>query len=176
MLTQIRAVPGATAASQAEAVSGQGWWEDSGFTIIEHPPLPRGSGLDALNRWVDPQYFSTMGIPILRGRTLDPAKRVKDADEIVISQAFAQKFFPNEDPLGKHLKSDGRTLEIVGIVGDTRFDIGEPPMPMKYFSLYSGDQNGGMLVIRSTQDVETLELPVQRAIQNIDRDLPVANV
>jgi putative ABC transport system permease protein len=47
---------------------------------------------------------------------------------------------------------------------------------MKYFSLYSGDQNSGTLVIRSSQDVETLALPVQRVIQNIDRDLPVANV
>jgi putative ABC transport system permease protein len=64
----------------------------------------------------------------------------------------------------------------VGIVGDTRFQISTPPLPMKYFSLYSGDENGGELVIRSDRDVETLALPVQRVIQNLDRDLPVANV
>lgn len=176
MLAQIRAVPGVSAASMTEAVPGQGWYEDSGFSIVEHPPLPVGSTLDALNRWVDPQYFTAMGIPILRGRTLDAARRLGDANEIVVSEALARKFFPNEDPLGKHLKTDGRTLEIVGVVGDTRYEIGELPIPMKYFSVYSGDQNSGTLVIRSHQDVETLALPIQRVIESLDHDLPVANV
>jgi hypothetical protein len=72
--------------------------EDSGFTIVEHPSIPRGSGLDALSRWVDPQYFNTIGIPILRGRTLDPSKRLEHADEIVISQAFVEKVFPGRRP------------------------------------------------------------------------------
>jgi predicted permease len=176
MLTQIRAVPGVTAAAMSEALPGQGWYEDSGFTIIEHPPLPQGSAPDALNRWIDPDYFSAMGIPILRGRTLDPSLRIDRANEIVISRSFARKFFPDEDAIGKHLGTDGRTLQIVGIVGDTLYAIGEEAMPTKYFSVYSGEQNSGMLVIRSNQDVETLALPVQRVIQSVDHDLPVANV
>jgi predicted permease len=176
MLAQVRAVPGVTAAGFVEALPSQGYWEDSGFEIKEHPPQPTGSDLFAINRWADPTYFATIGIPILRGRTFDPTLRLESANEVVISESFAHAYFPNEDPLGKHIETVGRTLEVVGIVGDTRFQISTPPLPMKYFSLYSGDENGGELVIRSDRDVETLALPVQRVIQNLDRDLPVANV
>jgi putative ABC transport system permease protein len=176
LLTQLCAVPGVTAAGFVEAVPGQGYWEDSGFTIVEHPPLAPGTGNYAINRWADPGYFASMGIPILRGRTFDATRRLDQANEVVISQAFAQKYFPSEDPIGKHLKTVGRTMEIVGIVGDTRYEIGKPPLSMKYFSLYSGENNGGTLVIRSNKDAETLALPVQRVIQNLDHDLPVSDV
>jgi predicted permease len=176
ILTRVRAVPGVSSAGMVEAVPGQGYWEDTGFTIVEHPPLPPGAGQVALNRWADPQYFSAIGIPIVRGRTFDPSLRLDRANQVIISQSFVKTFFPGEDPIGKHLRTNEHTDEIVGVVGDTRYDIGENPLPMKYFSVYSGDQNSGELVIRSSQDVSVLAVPIQRAIQDIDHDLPVANI
>jgi putative ABC transport system permease protein len=158
------------------AVPGQGWWEDDGFSIVEHPPLPKGTANDALSRTADPGYFTVMGIPILRGRTFNQNLRLDQANEIIISDGLAKKYFPNEEPLGKHLKTNDKTYTIIGVVGDTRYEIGEEPMPMKYFSLNDGRQNYGTLVIRSRHDVEQLALPVQRAIQDMDRDLPVADV
>jgi putative ABC transport system permease protein len=176
LLERVRALPGVEAAGFVEAVPGQGYWEDSGFTIAEHPPLPQGTGLFALNRWADSRYFAAMGIPILRGRIFDPSLRLDQAREIAISESFAEQFFPGEEPLGKHLHTNGKDYVIVGIVGDTRYTIGEQPLPMKYFSLSSGEQNGGTLVIRSSRDVEQFALPVQRIIAGLDHDLPVSNV
>jgi MacB-like periplasmic core domain len=107
-----------------EAVPGQGYWEDSGFTIVEHPPLPQGKGLFALNRTADPGYFAAMGIPILRGRTFGSNQRLEQANEVIVSQQFVQQHFPGEEPLGKHLRTYGEDGKdnwvIVGVVGDTR--------------------------------------------------------
>jgi predicted permease len=178
LLGRVRALPGVEAAGFVQAVPGQGYWGDGGFSIVEHPPLPAGQTVLAPYRWADPGYFQAMGIPILRGHTFDAGRTLAQADQIVISQMFARQYFPGEDPLGKHLKVDDRIGEIVGIVGDTRYEISEQPRPMEYFPLYSGNMNNGTLVIRSAagHDVDQLALPVQRIVQSLDRDMPVSDV
>lgn len=176
LLPRLRAIPGVDAVGLVTAVPGQGYWEDSSFTIVEHPPLPKGTGVWALNRTADSGYFAAMGIPFLRGRTFNDSLRLDQANEIIISETFAKKYFPGEEPLGKHLHTDEKTYTIVGVVGDTRYVIGEPPKEMKYYPLNEGRQNYGTLVIRSQRDVEQLALPVQRVIQEMDHDLPVSYV
>jgi putative ABC transport system permease protein len=146
------------------------------FSIVEHPPLPQGSGLSALSRSADPKYFGAMGIPILRGRTFDGGKRLDAANEVIISQSFANQYFPNEDPLGRHLRTRGQNAVIVGIVGDIRYAIGETPRPMQYYPLDAGVENVGTLVIRSTHDPEQFALPVQRIVSEMDPDLPISDV
>jgi len=176
LLDRVRALPGVDAAGFATVVPGQGWGSDRTFTIVEHPPLPQGSGLTALYRWADPKYFGAMGIPILRGRTFDGGKRLDAANEAVISQSFASQYFPGEDPLGKHLRARGQNAVIVGIVGDTRYAIGETPRPVQYYPLDAGVETVGTLVIRSRHDLEQFALPVQRIVSEKDRDLPVSDV
>jgi predicted permease len=175
LLDRVRALPGVDAAGFVTAVPGQGYGMDWTFSIVEHPLLPQGSGLSAISRWADPKYFGAMGIPILRGRTFD-GKRLDAANETIISQSFASQYFPGEDPLGKHLRVRGHNAVIVGIVGDTRYAIGETPRPMQYYSLDAGIENVGTLVIRSSHNLEQFALPVQRIVSEMDRDLPVSDV
>src|SRR3984885_16181363 len=146
------------------------------FSIVEHPPLPQGGGQLALSRWADPKYFHAVGIPILRGRTFNAGKRLDAANEVVISQSFASQYFPGEDPLGRHLRVRGQNAVIVGIVGDTRYAIGEIPRPVQYYPLDAGIENVGTLVVRSRHDLEQFALPVQRIVSEMDRDLPVSDV
>ena len=176
LLDRVRALPGVDAAGFATFVPGQGYQMDWSFSIVEHPPLPQGSGLFALSRWADPKYFNAMGIPILRGRTFDAGKRLDAADEVVISQSFAGQFFPGEDPLDRHIRVRGKDFVIVGIVGDTRYDIGEIPRPVQYYPLDAGVENVGTLVIRSTHNLEQFALPVQCIVSEMDHDLPVSDV
>ncbi|WP_263358702.1 ABC transporter permease [Acidicapsa ligni] len=177
LLDRVRALSGVTAAGFADAVPGQGYWGDTGFKVVEHPPLPIGRGLFAIDRSVDPGYFAAIGIPLLRGHGLDPSKRLNLANEVVISKLFADRYLPNEDPLNKHLITlDGHLFTIVGIVGDTRYSIATEPVPMQYFSLYAGLSNRGSLVIRSNRDVAMLATPIQRIVQELDRDMPVSDV
>jgi predicted permease len=176
LLERVRALPGVDAAGFATSVPGQGFGSDRTFTIVEHPPLPQGSGLTALYRWTDPKYFRAMGIPILRGRTFDGGKRLDAANEAVISQSFASQYFPGEDPLGKHLHVSGQDAVIVGIVGDTRYAIGETPRPVQYFPLDAGVETVGTLVIRSSLNLEQFALPVQRIVSEMDPDLPISDI
>ncbi len=125
LLDRVRGLPGVDAAGFVTVAPGQGYGPDWAFNIVEHPPLPQGSGLSALSRWADSKYFQAMGIPILRGRTFNAGKRLDAADEVIISQSFASQYFPGEDPLDKHLRARGQNAVIVGIVGDTRYAIGD---------------------------------------------------
>lgn len=178
LLERVRALPGVDAAGFVTLPPGQGYYADWGFTIVEHPPLPQGKGILALQRWADSKYFGAMGIPILRGRTFDPGKRLDAANEAVISQSFADEYFPGEDPIGKHLhvEFNHRTAQIVGTVGDTRYALGEKPVPMMYFPLNAGVETVGTLVIRSSHNVEVFAVPVQRIVAGMDSDLPVSDV
>ena len=67
-------------------------------------------------------------------------------------------------------------MNIVGVVGDTRHAIAEAPKPMQYYPLFSGQQNNGTLVIRSSRHVEALAMPVQRVVAALDHDLAVSDV
>jgi predicted permease len=178
LLQRVRALPGVEAAGFVTGVPGQGYMGDSGFTIAEHPPLSRGNGNLAIYRSADSGYFAAMGIPLLRGRTFGDNQKLDQVNEVVISELLAKNFFPGEDPLGKHLHVTygNKVRVIVGIVGDTRHEIGEAPQPTQYHPLFEGDENDGTLAIRSRQDVSQLALPVQQIIQGMDRDLPVSDV
>jgi predicted permease len=179
LLARVRHLPGVQAAGLVfPVVPGDGYGGDNGFTIVEHPPLPQGQSQYALHRWTDPDYFSAIGIPILKGRTFGENQQPGHATEVIISQAFARQFFPGEDPIGKHVKGmSSHVYEIVGIVGDTRFEVGEQPRPMLYLALNADDDmNGAALVIRSTGDVTRYALPAQQIFQQLDRDLPVSDI
>jgi putative ABC transport system permease protein len=178
LLDRVRALPGVTAAGLTEVLPGGGYWQDTGFAILEHPQLPTGKKNFTPLRYVDSGYFQAIGIPLLRGRTTDPSKRLGQANEMVISKLFADQYFPNEDPLGKHVRSDDgqRIYTVVGIVGDTRYRIANDPLPTQYLPLCTGVQNNASLVIRSSRDPNPLAQPIERAIHEIDPDLPVADL
>jgi len=176
LLERVRALPGVEAAGFARTVPGDGYWGDNSFAVVEHPPLPQGVAQFAIDREADPGFFQAMGIPILRGRTFDAARRLSQANETVISASFARQYFPNEDPLGKHLHYGDKNWEIVGVAGDTRYALNKEPKPIQYYPLYAGGINHAMLVVRSSRNVEQLALPVQRVVQSLDRDLPVSDV
>lgn len=176
LLDRIRSLPGVTAASFVDSAPGQGRPQEQSFQIVEHPARPQGNGTSALERTADPAYFQTIGIPLVSGRTFNPALRLDNADEIIVDRAFVGKFFPGEEPLGRHIEIANRKYLVVGVVGSTRFAIGENPRPTMYISLKAGNTSFGTIVIRSHQNLESLALPVQRIVADIDPDLVVSDV
>ena len=180
LLSRVRALPGVEAAGLATIIPGEGRRRDEVFTISEHPPLPRGQVLDALTRFADPGYFNAMQIPLLEGRIFDASERLDHAAVVLVNRELVREYFPNEDPIGRHVVVDGvfpgESLRIVGVVGDTRDEITHDPYPVLYYPLLSGDQRGMTLVVRSTRDPAGIALSVQKAIAALDPQLPVANV
>jgi predicted permease len=177
LLARVRARPGVNAASLVRAVPGEGYFGDGQVTIAEHPPLPQGQALLAIVRWADPGYFASISIPFRRGRTFGSDQLLDGAHEVIISAEFARQYFSNEDPIGKHLiDSERRSHEVVGVVGDTRYELSQPPGPMMYFPIGAGTESGAALVVRAARDPESFALPIQKIIQHMDRDLAVSDV
>jgi predicted permease len=179
LLQDVRAMPAVTAAGFVNVLPGQGHYVDNTFTIPGHPPLPPGQSLDAVLRDADPDYFRTMGIRLIRGRFFAERERLDNAKVVILSESMAQKYFPGEDPVGKYLTldiEDHPLLEIVGIVADVRSWLERPVEPTMYIPLYRGLFEYGSLVVRSSKDVTSLALPIQRLIARMDPDLAVRDV
>jgi putative ABC transport system permease protein len=129
-------------------------------------------------RYADPQYFQTIGIPLKRGRVFTPADRLEQGNKAVISESMAAKFFPNEDPIGKRIRTGGDEPadEIVGIVGDARQNLSMPAEPTMYFPLFEGKFNFATLTVRAAGDPNLLSLPIQKEMRRMDPDLPAVTV
>ena len=128
LLTRVRALPGVQAAGLSTSLPGQGWGGDNLVSIVEHPPLPKGQGIDLMHRGADPGYFAALQIPLLRGRYFRNDERLDRTRVVIISESAAKKYFPGEDPIGRHLNIDFESAqpqpyEIIGVVGDTRWNI-----------------------------------------------------
>jgi putative ABC transport system permease protein len=183
LLARVRALPGVQAAGLSTALPGQGWGGDNIVTIVEHPPLAKGQGIDLMHRAVDPGYFAALQIPLLRGRYFRNDERLDRTRVIIISESTAKKYFSGEDPIGRHLAIDfegpqPQPYEIVGVVGDTRWNITDSVRPTFYAPLLSGNPGGAGLAVRSNNnvDVESLAVPIQKIFGQLDPNLPVADV
>jgi predicted permease len=178
LIAGVRALPGVSGAGLASVAPGEGWNGDNLFSIAEHPPLPVGTGIDFMTRGAEPGYFSAIGLPILKGRTFNPEQRMERANVVLISRGAAEQFFPGEDPIGKHLKdiSGDGVWQIIGVVGDARWNVAQPIMPTLYWPLYGNGYFSATIVVRAPHDVESFALPVQKIVAQLDADLPVSDV
>jgi len=129
-------------------------------------------------RGADPGYFAAIRMPLLRGRVFTREERLERAQVAVISQGAARLLFGDEDPIGKHLKDGAsrKAYEIIGVVGDTRWHIALPPQPTLFWPIYGNGYSVARIVVRATKDVESLAMPVEKVISEMDPDLPVSGV
>jgi putative ABC transport system permease protein len=178
LITRVRTLPGVRAAGLVSTAPGQGWGGDRLVGVVEHPPVPKGQEPDFMVRGADPGYFSAIQIPLIRGRIFTLDERLKRANVVVINQSAAQLVFPGENPIGRHIKISfpESAFEIVGVVGDTRWNISEPIKPTLYWPIYGNNYSVATIVVRSTHDVDQFAIPVQKILGDLDPDLPVFNV
>jgi predicted permease len=178
LLTRIRAFPGVQSAGAISTPPGGGYSGDTMFAIPEHPIPPKGKFQFAIFRGADPQAFRTLEIPVLRGRTFTNYDRQDKASRAIISASFVKQFFPNEDPIGKHLRVNWGSLtnfEIIGVVGDTPYRVTQPIEPMMYFPIENGFPEFS-LIVRTVENPLGVALPVQKLVAELDRSLGVANI
>jgi putative ABC transport system permease protein len=180
-LAGVEALPGIQSAAFAEIVPLSQDDMDMGyFAVKENRPLPPGEHLAADYRDITPNYFGTMGIPLIAGRTFTEQDNLDHPRVVVIDQTLARQFFPGQDPLGKHLQIPDAmrpAREIVGVVGgvrDTGFD--QEPRPTIYFpSLQSPDQTMS-LVVRTSLPPSAILPAIKGAIWSVDKNQPVFEV
>jgi putative ABC transport system permease protein len=146
--------------------------------------IPRGELPASDYRAVALNYFRTMGIPLLKGRDFDERDNRQSTPVIVVNEDFAQKYFPGDDPIGKHIKpgiSNGEDKpiwrEIVGIVGSVRhLSLSAEPTPEYYVPHTQLPFDSMTVVARTEGDPRTLISAVQREVRAVDSDLPVYNI
>jgi putative ABC transport system permease protein len=149
---------------------------------IEGQPEPKpGEEPDASFRSVSNSYFRTMQVPILHGREFTSQDSEKGQQVVAVNEAFAARYWPGEDPLGKRMRFSGPFEEhpwrtVVAVVGNVRNQLDVPAPAEMYFPLRQQTQNTMALVVRTSADPRSLEESVQRQVAALDRDQPVFDV
>ncbi len=183
VLRRIRALPGV----QSIAVAGNlpfTYNGDSCTIAVEGIPDPPPSQWpDVIYRAIGPGYFSTMGIPMIRGRDFTDQDRPNSKNVVVISEKTAQHYWPGQDPVGKRLKpgatnSDVPWRQVIGVVKDVRQNdfIAQPKMQMYFTYRQLKSLAPNALVVRTSVEPMSLATSVRNAIWAVDKDQPVAKI
>lgn len=181
LLARIESLPGVQSVSAINhlPLSGDVWTVP--FLIEGRPAPPPGEKQSAVYRIIRPNYFRTMGGTLLKGRDFTVHDHDSSSPVVIISEDFASRHWPNQDPLGKWIKVSDEgpnPREIVGVVkalkqGDW---TAEPNLEMYLPHLQSPLPRGLTLVVRSTGDPLALVAGVENQVWSIDRSLPVSEI
>jgi predicted permease len=164
--------------------------------------LPLGHGRDDLNRFplilegretssnqaplidasmVTPDYFHLLGLTLLRGRLLCESDTDKTPPVALINEAFARTYWPNEDPLGKHLKlplqgdpSSFSWTTVIGVLADARTEsLADSSVPQMYLSLYQRRAKDLAIFVRGRLDTAAIPVELRGQVQSVNPELPV---
>jgi putative ABC transport system permease protein len=182
VLSEVRALPGVHSAA---FISGLPMVVTGLVTAIEIPgqDARRTRNAGASHRWVTPQYFRTMGIPLHRGRDVEDTDTGDRAWVAVVSVSFAERYWPGQDPIGRTFRHRDRTRTVVGVVGDTKVRglerNNEPQIYLPAAQIPDGNPasfDPKDLVIRHSGQVEALISTVRGIVRAADGDQPISDV
>lgn len=178
LMDRLRTIPQVKGASLASTGPLGGAFSRTVFPEGVDPSDRRNGILTAVNQ-VDSDYFQTTGTSILRGRPFAETDREGAALVTVVNQAFADKFFPSQDPIGKRFRCWGETwvLEIVGVARTAKQNtLGEDPTPAFYLPLLQHYSPTVTLHVRTAGDPAAVLPMVRTTVQEFDRQLPLVQV
>ncbi len=187
----LASVPGVASAALCQYSPQSGHWWGAAVFVEGHPP--RAPGADIFAAWdrVSTGYFETIGTPILRGRGFTEQDTASSRGVAVVSEAFARKFFPNVDPIGKSFGSTAgaaaRSVEIVGVAKDARYmtsRLNQPADPFFFLPEAQADytkanlgslfMNSIIVVTRAGASVGAAQL--RQAMVAVDPNLPIVSI
>jgi predicted permease len=174
---RLSALPGVDAAAIADSRPPVEAGNTNNFDLEDHP-TPSGHN-QPLCTWVgvSPEFFEAVGLRLERGRLLDDRSVVEDV--IVVDRAWANRFFPGEDVMGRRLRSGGCTTcpwtTVVGLVGNVRWrGLDAPEDGTVYYPLV--DPPNAFVILRTSGDPSALAPGLRQAVKELDPALPLSNV
>jgi putative ABC transport system permease protein len=176
LLAKVDQIPGIQSAGLSDVLP-LGEQNDREYFTIENRPLPPGQELVADLRRISPKYLSTMGIPLLRGRTLS-ARDVRDAPPVIlIDETLAHQCWPHQNPLGQRMRLWGAFREVVGVVGQVHhYGLEKQPQPTIYAPYEQMTDKAMALAVRTTMDTPAVVNAVKQAVWSVDRGQPVFQI
>jgi putative ABC transport system permease protein len=178
---QMRAVPGVVSVGATSTIPLAGRGSTQPFTIEGRPAATIAEQPMAQTRYISPDYFSAIGIPLRQGRFFSDNDRDNSVPVIIISEAMARRFWPGENPIGKrltpsfHIEQGAR--EIVGVVGDIKSSgLDVDAAAMMYLPYKQAPRPYISFVVRTASNPESMVQPVSKAIYSIDKEQALTDV
>jgi putative ABC transport system permease protein len=178
LLQRLSGLPEVRAAAVSTGLPFSGV-QDSGIRFDGRPDGSPLVGTTANHYRVTPAYFQVMQIPLVRGRAFTERDTLRSQPVVVINETMAQRFFPDEDPIGKRLDISGPTYmrEIVGVVGDVKQEgLRRPTAPQVYEAFPQKPSAVFRIVVKGAADPTSLAELVRREVTAIDKYQPVSAV
>jgi len=180
-IEQIRAVPGVVSVGATTKIPLAGGGSTQPFSIEGRPTAAIAEQPMAQTRYISPDYFRAIGIPLRQGRVFSDQDRDKSVPVVIISEAMARRFWPGENPIGRrltpsfHLEQGAR--EIVGVVGDVKTSgLDVDASAMMYLPYKQAPLPFMSFVVRTAANPESLIQPVSKAIYSIDKEQALTDV
>jgi putative ABC transport system permease protein len=180
LLERVRLLPGIEAASMASCAPVSGGCNATGLSfvrtgVVDDSYLPIGV------HWATPEHFEMVGVRLLQGRGLSDSDRIGQPKVLLVNEAAARAYWPNDTPIGKFVAvgqggfHDG--AEVVGVVADVRYGgIESAATPDVYIPLAQSYRSRMQLFVRSGLDTQSLVAAISGAVRELDPNLPLSEV
>jgi len=181
LLDSVRAIPGVRSASADGFLPFAGIIAGTGVQVEGRPILPPSQLPDINVSLVEPDFFETLGIPLISGRTFNRSEAFQASGNVVISRSMAQTLWPNENPIGKratiYMKRNNTPSTVIGVVGDIKHTgLSSPVKPTAYWAYPELGFQFMTLVIRTEGDPRALIPDLRQTVLRIDKNQPIADV
>ena len=182
LMDRVRALPGVESVAYGKCPPVSGGCDATGVQFLDRAPVPRGSEPITRVQYASPDFFRTLGVRVLKGRSFTARDSDGQPLVVMINESFARTHFGQEDPLGKRiaLGTGGgfqNGAEIVGVINDVRYGAVESaPTPDTYIPMLQRPRAGGLLFIRTQLDPSAIVPGLRREVAALDRDLPVTDI
>ena len=181
LLDSVRAIPGVRSASADGFLPFAGIIAGTGVQVEGRPILPPSQLPDINVSLVEPDFFETLGIPLISGRTFNRSEAFQASGNVVISRSMAQTLWPNGNPIGKratiYMKRNNTPSTVIGVVGDIKHTgLSSPVKPTAYWAYPELGFQFMTLVIRTEGDPRALIPDLRQTVLRIDKNQPIADV
>lgn len=174
LLERLRTVPGVTRVSLTTKVPMTFWSNNSSSATVEGYTAARNENMSIMDAFVGPDYFETLGVRITRGRGILETDRTGAPKVAVVNDAFARRFWSNQDPIGKRIDMGWGWVTIVGTAADVKIStIGETPFAFVYHPHAQVHSSEFDLLLRTSVDPKSVIESVRRVFASVDANLPM---
>jgi macrolide transport system ATP-binding/permease protein len=173
LIQRVRTLPGVEAAAYARVVPlGYGSFSSTPIAVDGYEPQPNGQSTDELYNEVSPNYFATMGIPLISGREFTPADDENAPRVAIVNQTMVARYWRGQNPIGQRLQVKGNWVQVVGVVKASKYySMDEPPRPFFYVPLRQSFAIEPDIHIRTTQPLQTIQTALICEVRALDPDL-----
>ena len=174
LVTRVRELPQVTAVGVGSILPLGGLGALNDFRVDGAPPAPPDVNEEIAVAGASPDYFKAIGTPLVRGRLFNDLDQPKSPPVVLINEAAARKWFPNQDPIGRRVLSGG-PREVVGIVGDVlQRTPGEPAVAQMFVPYSQRTGRTIRLIVRTNGDPMAMASAVREQVRALDPNLPLA--